>query len=454
MSVVPSARLLAAAPMVAAVLGSEPFSAAPIPDVSFTDTRLNNGLRVIVAEDQGAPVVSIAVAYNVGSRDERAGRTGVAHLFEHMMFKGSANVGSGEHLLLVLNNGGNMNGNTSKERTLYFETLPANQLDLALFLEADRMSSLDITQENLDNQRLAVQEERRLMLDNQPYGRTGEAIEELAYDSFAYEHSAFGSMQDLNSASVDDVASFFRTYYAPNNAVLAIVGDVKAADALARVQKYFAAIPPQPPPPQVEFDEPPQQHERRLRVDDALARLPRLDIAYKVPPGNSNADDALVVLATILAGGRSSRLYETVVRQQQLAADVSVSWGERRGPGLLRLVVTPVPGGDIDTLEAAIDEEVERLKTAVIADWEIEKARTKARWEIVTARQSSLQRAVQLSQYALFYDDPGRINARANRLAAITSAEVQRVARTYLTRENRTVVVTVPKQPAEGRGRL
>jgi zinc protease len=191
-----------------------------------------------------------------------------------------------------------------------------------------------------------------------------------------------------------------------------------------------------------------------LRVDDALARLPRLDIAYKVPPGNSNADDALVVLATILAGGRSSRLYETVVRQQQLAADVSVSWGERRGPGLLRLVVTPVPGGDIDTLEAAIDEEVERLKTAVIADWEIEKARTKARWEIVTARQSSLQRAVQLSQYALFYDDPGRINARANRLAAITSAEVQRVARTYLTRENRTVVVTVPKQPAEGRGRL
>ena len=169
--------------------------AATTPKVTFTDTKLKNGLRVIIAEDHVAPVVSIAVTYNVGSRDERKERTGFAHLFEHMMFKGSENVGAGEHFLLVFNNGGSMNGTTSKDRTLYFETMPANQLDLALFLEADRMRTLEITKENLDNQRHAVQEERRLGVDNQPYGRTSEAIDELAYDNFAYEHSVIGSME-------------------------------------------------------------------------------------------------------------------------------------------------------------------------------------------------------------------------------------------------------------------
>src|SRR5919205_993924 len=171
--------------------------------VDFKETTLKNGLRVITVEDHSAPVVALSITYNVGSRNEHEGRTGFAHLFEHMMFKGSANVGPGEHFLLIFNNGGNMNGTTNKDRTLYYETLPANQLDLALFLEADRMRSLDITKDNLDNQRNAVQEERRLGLDNQPYGKTSEAIDELAYDSFAYEHSVIGSMQDLNAAAVE-----------------------------------------------------------------------------------------------------------------------------------------------------------------------------------------------------------------------------------------------------------
>src|SRR5688500_4126853 len=200
--------------------------------VNFKETTLKNGLRVITVEDRSAPVIAISVTYNVGSRDERQGRTGFAHLFEHMMFKGSENVGAGEHFMLVFNNGGSMNGTTNKDRTLYFETMPANQLDLALFLEADRMRSLEITKGNLDNQRHAVQEERRLGIDNQPYGKTFEAIDELAYDNFAYEHSVIGSMEDLSAASVDDVATFFKTYYAPNNAVVAIVGDVKTADCL------------------------------------------------------------------------------------------------------------------------------------------------------------------------------------------------------------------------------
>jgi predicted Zn-dependent peptidase len=434
-----------------ALIASAAVYAATVPKIEFTDTKLANGLRVIIAQDRSAPVFSVAVNYNVGSRDERQGRTGFAHLFEHMMFKGSANVGAFEHPLLVFNNGGNMNGTTNKDRTLYYETLPANQLDLALFLEADRMRSLDITRENLDNQRNAVQEERRLGVDNQPYGKTSEALDELAYDNFAYEHSVIGSMQDLNAASVDDVASFFKTYYAPNNAVLAIVGDVDPRETLAKARKYFESIPSQPPPPAVDLTEPPQTSERRLVLDDPLARLPRLDIAYKVPASLTRDDDAVTVLTTILAGGRSSRLYETVVRQRQLSPGVNAFKGESRGPGLLRVIANLSPGQDMSALETAIDAELDKVKTGTIAGWEMEKARSTARRNLVGSLQSSLSRAILLSQYALFYNEPGLINTRADRIAAVTADDVQRVARQYLTRQNRTVVVTNPKPPA-GRG--
>ena len=445
-------RLLRIAALTA-VAASAALSAATTPQIQFTDTKLANGLRVIIAPDHSAPVFSVAVNYNVGSHNERQGRTGFAHLFEHMMFKGSANVGAFEHPLLVFNNGGNMNGTTSKDRTLYYETLPANQLDLALFLEADRMRSLDITKDNLDNQRNAVQEERRLGVDNQPYGKTNEALDELAYDNFAYEHSVIGSMQDLNAASVEDVAAFFKTYYAPNNAVLAIVGDVDPKEALAKTRKYFESIPSQPAPAAVDLSEPPQSAERRLVLDDPLARLSRLDIVYKVPPSMTPDDDALGVLSTILAGGRSSRLFETVVRQRQLAPGINAGKGESRGPGLLRIIATLSPGQDMTALEAAITGEIEKLKTGAIADWEIEKARSNARRGLVASLQSSLQRAILLSQYALFYNDPALINTRAARIAAVTAADVQRVARQYLTTQNRTVVITNPRTAA-GRGGL
>src|SRR5687767_12826846 len=255
--------------------------------VDFKETTLKNGLRVITVEDHSAPVVAISVTYNVGSRDERKGRTGFAHLFEHMMFKGSENIGSGEHFMLVFNNGGTMNGTTNEDRTNYFEALPANQLDLALFLEADRMKSLAITKENLDNQRNAVQEERRLGVDNQAYGKSGEVQQELLYDNFAYKHSVIGSMEDLNAATVEDVASFFKMYYAPNNAVLTLVGDFKTEEALAKVKKYFEAIPSQPQPPAPDMTEPEQKAERRANIDDGFARTPRVDIVYKIPQGNT-----------------------------------------------------------------------------------------------------------------------------------------------------------------------
>src|SRR3569832_1440282 len=216
--------------------------------VDFKETTLKNGLRVITVEDHSAPVVALSITYNVGSRNERQGRTGFAHLFEHMMFKGSENVGSGEHFMLVFNNGGNMNGTTNEDRTNYFEVLPANQIDLALFLESDRMKRLAITKENLDNQRNAVQEERRLGVDNQAYGKSEELQQGLIYDNFAYKHTTIGSMEDLNAASVEDVAAFFKMYYAPNNAVLVLVGDFKTADALAKIRSIFESIPRQPDP--------------------------------------------------------------------------------------------------------------------------------------------------------------------------------------------------------------
>jgi predicted Zn-dependent peptidase len=431
----------------ALALGAVMRAAAP-PKVQFTDTRLKNGLRVIISEDHTAPVFSIAITYNVGSRNERPGRTGFAHLFEHMMFKGSPNVGSGEHFLLVFNNGGDMNGSTNKDRTNYFERMPANQLDLALYLESDRMRALDINKTNLDNQIGTVSEERKQGYDNQPYGKTSEALEDLAYTNFGYKHSVIGSLADLSAATVDDVAAFFRTYYAPNNAVLVIVGDVKTDDCLARIRKYFESIPQQAPPPDVDTAEPAQTAERRLTLDDPLVRLPRIDIVYHIPPSLTPDADRLSVLATILSSGRSSRFYEDLVRQKQLSSGVFASAGETRGPGLFRIGGLAMPGKSVADLEQAIYADVERVKAGPIESWELDKAKNIARRGFVSTLGSSLSRAVMMSQLAVFYNDPNLINTRWERLSSITAADVQRVAQQYLTAETRTVVITNPKPAA------
>jgi zinc protease len=443
-----SLRRFGALILLSAATVLSPAAQTPVKKLEFTDTKLKNGLRVIVSEDHSAPVFAVAVNYNVGSRDERKGRTGFAHLFEHMMFKGSANVGALEHPHLIAVNGGSMNGTTNKDRTLYFEILPSNQLDLALFLEADRMRSLDITKPNLDNQRNAVQEERRLGVDNQPYGKTFEVRDELAYDNFAYEHSVIGSMVDLGAATVEDVASFFKTYYAPNNAVLSIVGDVDTKATLEKVRKYFESIPLQPPPPAVDMTEPPQKEERRTTLEDGLARLTRLDMVYKIPPSSSPDYEALQVLSTVLSSGRSSRFFENIVRQKQLSPGVNAFPGQNRGPGLFTIVGTVTPGKAVADLEAAVDAEVERVKSGPIEDWEIEKARNNARTQLVNNLGSALGRAITLGEDVLFYDDPGRINTRADRIAKVTAADVQRVAKEYLVKTGRTVVITIPKAPA------
>jgi predicted Zn-dependent peptidase len=435
-----------------AVVSVSPLAAQPGPTIKFQDIKLKNGLRVIISEDHTAPTVAIAVNYFVGSADEKAKRTGFAHLFEHMMFKGSENVGPGEHPALIFRNGGSMNGTTNQDRTLYYEVLPANQLELGIFLEADRMRSLDINKANLDNQRGAVQEERRLRLDNQPYGQTYERIGEQAYDNPAYKHSVIGSMEDLNAASVDDVATFFKTYYAPNNAVLSIVGDVDTKKTIALIEKYFGAIARQPPPKRPDLSEKPRTAERRSTLEDPLARLTQIDIAFLTPPAGTTPDnDALDVLSWVLSSGRSSRLNQVVVREKQLATSAGAFNPDSRGPGLFQFQATVAPGKKVEDVEAAIYDEIEKVKNGPIAGWEIEKAHNNARRQQAAQVTSTLNRAVQLGEYAMFYDNPNLINTRTDKILKVTAADVQRVAKKYLTKENRSVVITVPK-PAAAKG--
>lgn len=303
-----------------------------IPQVKFTDYRLPNGLRVLLSVDHYAPVVAVSVTYNVGSRNEPRGKNGFAHLFEHMMFQGSQNVGKGEHMMLIQNNGGTMNGTTNKDRTNYFEELPANQLDLALFLESDRMRSLDISQVNLENQRAVVEEEKRQSYDNQPYSQMGELIDELAFSSFAYQHSTIGSNKDLDAATLEDVRAFHEVYYEPNNAALAVVGDFDEAAVKKKIEHYFGDIPRKPDPPAPDVTENPLTGEQRKTITDPLARLIRYEAAYKTVDGNHPVSYALQILGSILSRGRTGRLYGAII-EKRLANNASAGGFPGRGPG-------------------------------------------------------------------------------------------------------------------------
>jgi zinc protease len=307
---------------------------------------------------------------------------------------------------------------------------------------------LVINKANLDNQRNAVQEERRLGVDNQPYGQSGEIQQGLIYDNFAYKHTVIGSMEDLNAASVEDVTEFFKTYYAPNNAVLTLVGDFKTADALKKIKQNFEQIPRQPDPPAVDMTEPEQKAERRASVDDALARLPQVDIAFKAIPGNTPDFYALQVLSASLQSGQSSRLYQALVKDKQLVTSVGGFIDEKRGPGALYISATLRQGVKPADVEAAIYDEIERLKKDGIADWELQKAKNTTRRNFVNNMQSSLSRSINIGTWTVYYGDVNLINTRLDKVAAVTKTDVQRVANKYLAPTNRTVVVTIPKPKA------
>ena len=420
-----------------------------LPHLDFTDNRLDNGLRLILVPDHSAPVLAINVTYDVGSRNEGLGRTGFAHLFEHMMFEGSENVAKGEHFMLLENNGGDFNGATNEDRTTYFEIVPKNQLDLILFLESDRMGKLAVTQEKLDNQRNAVQEERRLSNDNQPYGKSYLEIDNLAYDCFGYKHPTVGSMADLNAANLDDIKDFFRMYYAPSNAVLTLVGDFNSAEATEKIKKYFGGISRQPNPPPAPVCEEERYGERRETLMDPLARLPALFISYQISPGNTPDNYAAHVLGDILGTGQSSRIYQHVVKDKQLATQVEVQVDSKRGISSFYILAYPCPGAKLEDLEAGIYDEINAIANDGVSEQEMDKARTLFRRQMVQGRESALTTAIRIGEYAVYFNDPDLINTITARYDAVTADEVKSVARKYLITSGRTVVITLPgKKPA------
>ncbi|GIV08803.1 MAG: peptidase M16 [Fimbriimonadales bacterium] len=413
--------------------------------IEYDTYALPNGLQVILSPHAVAPTVAVLVFYKVGSVNEARGKTGFAHLFEHMMFQGSENVPREMHFKYVESNGGVLNGFTSYDMTAYFELLPASKLPLGLWLESDRMRSLQVSQENLDNQRAVVKEERRLSVDNQPYARAMERLREIAYDNFANQHSIIGSMEDLDNATLDDVQAFFRTYYAPNNAILVVAGDYDESTAREWITRYFADIPSQPAPPRADVSEP-DREQRREVFHDALANVPAVAVCWKIPPRGTTENDALQIAGDLLVDGRASRLYQRLVKQEQIAVSVSGGAESRPAPSLFRLFVLHHPHVEPERVETVLYEEIQKLAEEGVSERELERVRTMLlaqRWSdnLYYGMQSPLGRALGLAYFTAFEGDPGGLNRALERLLAITPDDVQRAVQEYLqTARNKTVM--------------
>jgi len=418
---------------------------AALSNLQVVRATLDNGLRVVMNQDDTVPTVAVSVYYDVGSRSEEKGRSGFAHLFEHMMFQGSANVGKGEHFSLIINRGGSANGTTSNDRTNYFETLPSNELALGLWLEADRMRSLAITQENFENQRTTVMEERRQRIDNQPYIPSMLRINELAYgDYWPYAHSTIGDMQDLIDAPLEAVQEFFNMYYAPNNAVLSISGDFDTGDAMRLVEKYFGPIPAQQTPAYSEPPPPEQTTERIEAMYDANATLPAFHLAYHIPPNRSPDHYALEILALVLGDGESSRLYQTLVKQKEICQDVTVGTDDRRGPDLFSVWAVMASGHAPKEAQGIVLAELESIATSGVSARELEKAKNRIRAAFVFGLQSNMARSQHLAEYELYWGDANLLKLELDHYLAVSMEDIKRVAGTYFNATNRTVLNVLP----------
>ena len=425
---------------------TERFHLPPTPIDEFT---LANGLRVVLSQDRAIPVVSVAVYYDVGSRNEREGRTGFAHLFEHMMFQGSENVPKAAHFQYIFNAGGTMNGTTSTERTNYFQTLPSNYLPLVFWLESDRMRSLKVTQENLDNQRNAVQEEKRLRYDNQPYVGAFLRMNELIFKNPANAHSTIGSMEDLDAATIDDVKEFFRIYYAPNNAVLSVVGDFDNAEARAFVDKYFGNIPEQPVPPRVDVSEPEQVSIREETFHDQLAPAPAFVLGWKIPARRTPDFYALSLAGSLLFEGDSSRLYQKLVKGDESVVSIEGGVDERRGPSALYIFALPKPGEEVEKIRAQIFDEIKRIATDGPTDAEMEKLRNSLCNDAVRGRQSSMYRAQRLAEFALYDSDPHLVDSELDQYLNVSADDIRNATARYMDVDNRVVLDIIPAPAAE-----
>jgi zinc protease len=422
----------------------------PSMQIPIETETLPNGLRVIYSQDHVAPLVAVNLWYHVGSANERDGRTGFAHLFEHMLFQGSANVEANEHFELVQRAGGTLNGSTWLDRTNYYETVPSNQLALALWLEADRMGRLlpAMTQQKLDTQRDVVKNERRWSVDNQPYGTWWEKLPALTYPpSHPYHHSLIGSMEHLSEASLDDVAEFFATWYTPDNAVLTIAGDFDAAEARALVQSYFGGIARNPSPPaRPDFSLPPRFAAALREVVEDDVQLPRAMVAMRIPACGTDTWYAASVAGAVLGMRKGSRLYRSLVRTQQVAADVSAyTFDLTKGADLL--IVDATANGDVlpSALEEAVHTELDALARDGVTEGEVRRALALIETDFVTSLQSAQDRADTLSRFATYFGDPALVNSQPARYQRVTADEVTAFVREWCTRDNRATLLYVPR---------
>jgi predicted Zn-dependent peptidase len=420
-------------------------STAALSNLQVTRATLDNGLRVVMNQDHTVPTVAVSVFYDVGSRNEVKGRSGFAHLFEHMMFQGSANVGKGQHFSLIINRGGSANGTTSNDRTNYFETLPANELALGLWLEADRMRSLAVTQENFENQRATVMEERRQRIDNQPYVPSMLRINEVAYGEYwPYAHSTIGDMQDLVDAPLEAVKEFFDTHYAPNNAVLSIAGDFDVDEAMRLVEKFFGDIQARQTATYSEPAPPVQTEERVETMYDANATLPAFHLAYHIPPNRTPDHYPLEVLALILGDGESSRLYQTLVKQKEICQDIAVGTDDRRGPDLFSFWAVMATGHAPKEAQQIIFSALETIEKKGVTDRELEKAKNRIRAAFVFGLQSNMARSQRLAEYELYWGDANLLKLELDYYLAVSKEDIRRVAGTYFKATNRTVLDVLP----------
>ncbi len=410
--------------------------------------RLDNGLRVVLSRDPSAPVVAVNLWYGVGSRNEPTGRTGFAHLFEHMMFQGSAHVPKNAHFELVERAGGSLNGSTWFDRTNYYETLPAHQLELALWLESDRMGWLlpTMTQEKLDNQRDVVKNEKRQRYDNQPYGDWSERLQALVYPKdHPYHHPVIGSMEDLDAATLHDVEEFFRIHYVPNNAVLTVCGDLDQATALDAVRRYFDAIPPGDPPPPlpgVPELEPFLGATSRDTVRGGVP-LPRVLLAMRIPPFGHREFDIARLASAVLGTGRASRLYRSLVRDRRIAKDVvSYAFPMTTGAAMLLVWATGYHTVSTDELEHGLVSELERLVD--VSGPEVDRALALLEASLLRSRESVGQRADDLSMFELYFDDPALINEELTRIRAVAPSSLREFAAAFFVAANRAIVTYRP----------
>ena len=413
---------------------------------------LANGLRVVLAPDHSTQVVAVNVWYNVGSRNEQVGRTGFAHLFEHMMFQGSANVPKGAHMSMIEQAGGQMNGSTADDRTNYWEVLPSNRYNMGLWLEADRMRSLAITQANFENQRETVKEERRLRIDNQPY--TGAFLKGVtapfdARTCFAYGHELIGSMTDLNAAKTDDVKAFFDLYYAPNNATLTLVGDFDPTEARKLIGQYFGGIPRAKDAPPVVCDVKFNAGEKRETVTDDKATLPALLRIFLVPEYKSQDHAVLELLSTILGSGESSRMNRAIAREAKAALATQVGLdvtGPHRGPSTFAALAIANQGVSTDSLDKLISLEIAKVASDGVTDAELSKAKNSRRASSIFGKQQALNTAESIQSASMFLGSAGAINTDLERYMKVTKDDIKRVAQQYLRPENSVVILIKPPE--------